>query len=128
VTTLADAERPARRTLTEALQTISTEARAEVAGLVLDLQRGDPDTRARTAETLGAIGADANAAKATLVTALAEPDLPGEVRFTLAEALGEIGAYTTEVTRALVDAALRDPDPEVRGTAQDSLGEQTAEA
>jgi HEAT repeat protein len=95
VTTLADARLGSRGPLAAALETISAEARLEVSSLVDSLLHGDAEARAQTADALGAIGADANAAKATLVAALAEPDLPVAVRFTLAEALGEIGAYIT---------------------------------
>ena len=98
VDALSTAGFASRRGLERALRAISSEARAQVAILVDDLQPAqDPEVRARAADELGQIGADANAAKATLIAGLNDPELAA-FRFSLADALGEISSYQAEVT------------------------------
>lgn len=128
VAALVAAEPPLRGELAASLRAISAAALAEVPELVEDLRRGDAESRVWAAEALGRMGADANAARATLIEVLERPDLSTEVRFAVAEAFGDIGSYTTAVTRALAGAALRDADPEVRESASKSLREQAEEA
>jgi serine/threonine protein kinase len=91
----------------------------EVLRLASAVGEGDPASRWRAAQRLGALGPSAAAAVPALTTALG--DGSAEVRWRAAEALGLIGPPSREAVPALAQA-LGDSDPLVSAEAAKALG------
>ena len=121
VAALTTAAPEQRDDLASLLSSISSDGLAEVPILieVLQSRSGEPAARARAAERLGNISAEAKKAVPALTGGLKNEDL--SVRFALAGALGNIGHHTTATTRALVAAAGSDTSSQVRREATESL-------
>jgi HEAT repeat protein len=75
--------------------------------LIRELQAGGPAAD-RAAEALGDLGRNAKLAKQDLIKGLEDPD--PEVRLTVAEVLGDISDYTSQVIGALMTQALREDE------------------
>jgi uncharacterized UBP type Zn finger protein len=105
---LAAAPPASREELAGTMHEITESALGEVPELISELQAGGPGAD-RAAAALGEFGNDAKQAKQDLIEALDDPD--PEIRLTVAEVLGDISAYSSQVIGALMTEALKDDEP-----------------
>jgi HEAT repeat protein/S1-C subfamily serine protease len=87
---------------------------SDVASLIKSLESPEPPKRARAAEVLGEVGADAKAAVPHLVKLLKDKD--ESVRKNSVQAIVQIGSLTQGDLPGVVDA-IKDPNPDIKVSA-----------
>jgi hypothetical protein len=116
---LAGAPPATRRQLAMTMQEITSSALVEVPELIQEMQDGGAGAD-RAARTLGELGANANLAKRGLIAGLDDPD--PDVRLTIAEVLGDISDYTSQVIGALMVEALKQDEVALSALQQQAAG------
>ncbi|MGI9435706.1 MAG: hypothetical protein ACR2Q4_12905, partial [Geminicoccaceae bacterium] len=108
------------------MEAIAAEAQSDVSVLERVLKVGDSETRRRTANALGAIGAATKGATSDLTDVLNRPELSLESKCAVVGTTGSLNIYRAKTTEALLYLALNDGDPGVKAAAREALLGQIA--